>query len=97
MNIEPRNNDATHKLAETERWVLLWSMNQNCLHVEPEAVTLRKNRERFASGQPGDYVTMFVGDRAEIDAAADALRATIVARDRQRALLRDNPAHLRAV
>lgn len=71
---------------ETERWVLLWSMNQNCLHIEPEARMFALNRERFAANAAGDYVPMFCGARAEVEAAATALRNTIAARDRAAAV-----------
>lgn len=82
-------------MAENETWVLLWSAKQNCLHIEPEALMFKRNRERFAAGHAGDYVPMFSGLRADIDAAAAALRQTIVDRDRRRALIRESAGPLR--
>ncbi len=82
-------------MADQETWVLLWSAKQNCLHIETEAVMFRRNRERFAAGHDGDYVPMFSGPRADIDAAAESLRKTIDARDRRRALIRESAGPLR--
>ncbi|WP_206169509.1 hypothetical protein [Variovorax guangxiensis] len=70
-----------------ERWVLLWSQRQNAFHIEPLARMLDANRKAFAEDRSSDYVVLELGNREVVDAAADALRPVIHARETAAAVL----------
>lgn len=68
------------KAMDAGLWVLLWSQRQNAFHVEPLPSMLARNRAAYADNKPGDYRVLHIGYREEVDATADACRATIQAR-----------------
>lgn len=58
-------------------WVLLWSRQQNAFHVEDLTVMLSRNRQAYACNAGGDYRVLHIGYREEVDATAEACRATL--------------------
>lgn len=58
-------------------WVLLWSRQQNAFHVEELTVMLSRNRQAYARDVGGDYRVLHIGYREEVDATAEACRATL--------------------
>jgi hypothetical protein len=62
------------------QFVLLWSRTANALHVEPLEKMLSHNRESYTDNERVEYVPLYVGTEAEVDAAADACRGTLAAR-----------------
>lgn len=61
---------------------LLWSHRQNALHIEPLEATLSANRIAYRDNKGGDYRVLFMGEKAEVEKAADAIRHTLAGRDR---------------
>lgn len=66
-----------------EQWVLLWSQRQNALHIEPLEKLLSLNRESYRDNEPVYYAPIAVGSLAEMQAAADNIRPTLIQRERQ--------------
>lgn len=64
-----------------EQWALLWSQRQNALHIEPVERMLSINRTNYASNTRNDYLPLFIGGRAEVDAAAANCRRTLMSRE----------------
>lgn len=60
--------------------VLLWSRNQNALHIEPVERMLSSNRDAYRDDRACDYIAIFMGSRDEMCAAADACRNTLLNR-----------------
>ena len=67
-----------------EQYVLLWSARQNALHVETLDRMLASNRSACADGRACDYIVLLIGARAEVEAGAEKLRATLIERERRR-------------
>lgn len=66
-------------------WALLWSKRQNCLHIEPVADWLSKNRRAYTNdANLMDYHPIYIGDKETCHQTADAVRSTIKARDVER-------------
>lgn len=66
----------------TDLWALLWSKRQNCLHIEPVADWLSKNRAAYRDEcSLMDYHPIYIGDKEMCHITADSVRATISARD----------------
>ena len=67
-----------------EIWVLLWSKNQNCFHVEPASELCRKNVNKMVvNGVINDYHTVYIGSRESCDRAADMSRHLLDKRENQ--------------
>ena len=64
-------------MMNADQWVPCWSQRQNALHVETLQEHAALNREACAANRPGDYRLLFVGTRAEVYGAADAIRQTL--------------------
>lgn len=64
----------------TEQWALLWSKQQNALHVEPVERMLSLNRVAYREDAGGDYRVLFLGSQQEVNEAAEAVRATMTSR-----------------
>ena len=62
-------------------WVLLWSCQQNDFHVEELTVMLSRNRQAYAQDAGGDYRVLHIGYREDVDATAEACRATLQGRE----------------
>jgi hypothetical protein len=60
--------------------VLLWSKRQNALHIEPVDRMLSSNRNCYRDDRASDYLPIHIGTREECDAAAEACRSTLAAR-----------------
>lgn len=67
----------------TETWVLLWSRSQCAFHLETVDDMLKANRAAFDGDRRMDYVPLVIGQRAECEKAADALRPVLVERQEQ--------------
>lgn len=68
-----------------ELYVLEWSREQNCLHIQPATRTAEMNLRAFVLDQPTtDYQVLVVGTRSECDQVARRLQQVIVSRDRQK-------------
>lgn len=67
-------------------WVLLWSQQQGALHVETLDSMMNAHAEAFREDRALQYIPLIVGDRAAIDAVAEAIRPTVAKRynDRHR-------------
>ena len=63
-----------------EQFVLLWSQQQNALHIETLERHASLNREAFAADKPGDYRLLLVGTRADADNGAALIRKTLAER-----------------
>ncbi len=63
-------------------FVLEWSKQQNCLHIQPAMRTLKEHLKCFFKDEkPNDYHVLVIGTRAECEEVASRVRKTIVARD----------------
>lgn len=72
-----------------ELYVLEWSREQNCLHIQPAIRTAEMNLRAFILDKPeNDYQVLVVGTRSQCDQAAARLQHMIVARDSQKQRLR---------
>jgi hypothetical protein len=65
----------------SEQWVLLWSMKQNAIHIEPLEKMLSSNRLAYRENRSSDYIPLYVGERAHVDAAAGFCHATLTERE----------------
>lgn len=68
-----------------ELWALLWSKKSNGFHMEMLDQTVKAGRKFFANNASDDYLLIGVGTYAEVDALADELRPTVIARSRKAA------------
>lgn len=64
-----------------EQWVLLWSKDQNALHVEPLERMLSSNREAYKNNRRCGYVPIYIGERGHVDAAAAFCHSTLLNRE----------------
>lgn len=64
----------------TEQWCLLWSQQQNALHIEPLALMLTNNRNAYRDDAVGDFRVLLVGTRSEVEVTAQSLGSTIASR-----------------
>lgn len=65
-----------------QMWVLLWSKRQNCLHLEPVAKWLSKNRTAYRDDADlTDYHPLYIGDKATCEQTANAVRGTLRERE----------------
>lgn len=72
----------------TDQWALLWSKRQNCLHIEPVADWLSKNRVAYRDARTlMDYHPIYMGTKDMCHETADSVRSTIAARDKERSKL----------
>ena len=78
----------------TEQWALLWSQQQNALHVETLAQHCSANRQAYADNRSGDYRMLLVGTRGEVDATAASIRPTLATRAQAHALPAPNHAEV---
>ena len=63
------------------QYALLWSKQQNCLHVETVETMLSMNRQRYRDDDSvNDYLPIHIGTLKECQAAADACRGTLAQR-----------------
>ena len=70
----------------TELYVLEWSKQQNCLHIQPAYRTAETNLRAFMLDNAlNDYHVLVVGTREECDRVANRLRHKIISRDRPKA------------
>jgi hypothetical protein len=63
-------------------FVLLWSHEQNAMHIETLDETFSKNRRAYSENKPGDYRVLMIGYREEVDAAARSCRQTTTRRSK---------------
>lgn len=49
-----------------KEWALLWSHEQNALHVETLSETFAINRRACMHNQPGDYRVLMIGCREDV-------------------------------
>ena len=63
-------------------FALLWSHEQNAMHIETLDESFAANRRAYTDNRPGDYRVLMVGYREEVDAAARSCRQTVVKRAR---------------
>lgn len=67
-------------------YVLLWSKSQNCLHIEPVANWLSKNRQAYTDNSNlADYHPIVIDSKEVCHNTAELVRNTIKARDKDRA------------
>ena len=70
---------------QDELWVLEWHHRSNNLHVQPIARTVETNLAKLHTNEePGAWVPIFVGTKAEVDKAADRVRPILIERERGR-------------
>lgn len=68
---------------KNELWCLLWSKNQNALHVEPLSTTLETNRQACqGNASLTDYHVVDIGQRERVDATAAMVGAHLSERGR---------------
>lgn len=65
-----------------DQWTLLWSCSQNALHIEPLERLLSLNRESYRDNEPVYYAPIAIGSLAEMQAAAENIRPTLIQRER---------------
>ena len=61
-------------------YVLLWSASQNAVKVQTLERCMSETRADYTANLPGDFRTLLVGTKAEVDATAASIRPTLIAR-----------------
>lgn len=49
-----------------DQWTLLWSQQQNALHIETLSETFNINRRACMHNKPGDYRVLMIGCREDV-------------------------------
>ncbi len=61
-------------------YVLLWSASQNAVKIQTLERCMSETRADYTANLPGDFRTLLVGTKADVEAAAANIRPTLVAR-----------------
>jgi len=77
----------------SKQWVLLWSQSQNALHIETVEQMTSRGRKAYQENRRSDYVAIYVGERAHIDAAAGFCHQTLAQRQDEANLRKPDLAH----
>lgn len=76
----------------SKQWALLWSQSQNALHIETLEQMASSNRKAYQENRRCDYVPIYIGERAHIDAAAGFCHQTLFKRAEEREAQREGIA-----
>lgn len=61
-------------------YVLLWSEQLNATKVQTLEACMSETRQAYADNTGGDWRVMLVGNKVDVNATADSIRPTLLAR-----------------